>query len=76
MPFSTVQCVFIVEHCFRTQSCEAVEHAYQAHVPDDAVPNNGVSLRRISGNMLKQVIMSTTGWRTLFNMCCNYVIKP
>jgi hypothetical protein len=39
MPFSTVQRVFIVEHYFRTQSYEAVKHAYQVHFPDAAVPN-------------------------------------
>jgi hypothetical protein len=64
MPFLRLQSLFIVKHCFRTQPYEAVKQAYQMHFPDAAVPNksnifdllfNGVTLHRISTNMLKLV---------------------
>jgi hypothetical protein len=29
----SVQCVFVVEHYFRTQSCEAVKQVHQVHFP-------------------------------------------
>jgi hypothetical protein len=38
MPFSTMQRVFIVGYCLRTQAYEAVKQAYQVHFRDAAVP--------------------------------------
>jgi hypothetical protein len=38
MPFSTVQCAFIVEHYFLMQY-ESVKQVYQVHFPDAAVQN-------------------------------------
>jgi hypothetical protein len=48
MPFLTMQRVFIVEHYFRTQSYEAVKHAYQARFPDAAVPNKSTIFRLVN----------------------------
>jgi hypothetical protein len=79
MPFSAVQCVFIVEHYFQTQSYEAVKQAYQVHCPDAAVPNKSTVFRlenqqRHCLQSFKEYVetgrvLSTPVWGDTFNVC-------
>jgi hypothetical protein len=75
--FSKMHPMFIVEHCFRTQSYEEIKRAFQVHFPGAAVPNKSISTYnenqqpQVSTNILKWIELCVQQGGNTFNKCCN-----